>query len=173
MHRHTLFFVGFALAFSAVSAGAGVATDRLRDICRNAAGVEISVPVRGKPPARIFQSSQAAEIANIVACIDIVDPDVSKVGEDEVKAVMRPSVCTYLLEIERSDRSKLKIYVYSDFAVEPSESLHPKFIGVLPLTDESKRRLKECLEKKRANQPVQRNASTGSVSNFESPARRG
>ncbi len=30
-----------------------------------------------------------------------------------------------------------------------------------------------CVEKKEPNQPLQRNASTGSVSSFESPARRG
>ena len=40
------------------------------------------------------------------------------------------------------------------------------FVAVFWLTQDSQK-------KKEPNQPVQRNASTGSVSNFESPARRG
>jgi hypothetical protein len=121
------------------------------DMCRNAQGAEIFVPSLGKEPSRIFQTFDPAEIARIVACIDFVDPDVSEAPDDGFIAVARSEVCTYLLEVERADRSKIKIYVYRDFAVEPSESVHPKFAGVLSLTDRSKARLKRYLEKRRAN----------------------
>lgn len=146
-----LFLVTLAVVMSGVSAYAGVATARLRDICRNAASLKIYKTVPGHQPSMFFQTSEATQIAGIVACIDLVDPDVSHVPEDEFLSVARPSVCAYALEIERADRSKLVIYVYNDFAVEPSESLHPKFIGVLLLTNESKRQLKACIEKRRAN----------------------